>query len=183
MNVLKWLDENLEKLTGMVVVSMIVLMLLIQVISRYLFKYSVAFAEEAALMLFVIFTYLGSSLAIKRRRHLRITILVNRLNAGMQKLSGILVNILFFAAVLIVTKGLWPIVGSLKKYKMITPIMKIPKYLIYGIIMFIMVLMLIRLAQDSVLLFREYREIKQGVPPPERTETMEDNTRGPEGDA
>lgn len=159
MNILKWLDENLERVLGMITFSMIVILLIVQVISRYLFKYSVAFAEEASLMLFVIFTYLGACLAIKRRQHLRITIFTGRLSGGGRKLSDILVNILFFIAVLIITRGLWPVIGSLMKYRMITPIMKIPKYLIYGMFMAILVLMLARLVQDSLLLFREYRAL------------------------
>lgn len=161
MNTLKWLDENLEKLTGIFSISAIIILLFVQVVSRYVFDFSLAFAEEASLMLFVIFTYLGASLAIKRRQHLRITLLVNMLSPRMQKLSGVLVNILFFIAVVIINKGMWIVTGSLFKYKMTTPILGVPKYIIYGAVMAIMTLMLIRLVQDTVLLLKEFSAMKE----------------------
>jgi TRAP-type C4-dicarboxylate transport system permease small subunit len=161
MKVLKWLDENIEKYTGMLAISMIILMLMVQVVSRYLFKYSVSFAEEAALMLFVIFTYLGASLAVKRRQHLRITVLVNRLSDAHQKLFGMLANLFFFAAIGAVTRGLIMVIKSLQKYKMVTPVMRIPKYLIYSILLGIMLITMARLIQDTVLLWKEYRAMRR----------------------
>jgi TRAP-type C4-dicarboxylate transport system permease small subunit len=92
---------------------------------------------------------------------------VNRLSRRNQKLSGILVNILFFAAVVVVSGGFITVIGSLKKYKMITPIMQVPKYVIYAVIMGILMIMLIRLIQDSILLWKEYREMPRN-PLPER---------------
>jgi TRAP-type C4-dicarboxylate transport system permease small subunit len=162
--VLKWLDENLEKVLGMIAISAIVIVLTIQVVSRYVFKYSLSFAEEAATMLFVMFTYLGASLAVKRRQHLRITLLVNMLSVKGQKIEGIVVNVLFFIAISVVTYGMTTVIGSLKKYKMATPIMQIPKYLIYAVVFACLCVMLLRLIQDTVLLVLEITGKRKEVP-------------------
>jgi len=58
----------------------------LNVITRYLFHYSLAFTEELTINMFVWITLLGTSIGFKKGSHLAVTFLVNMFPKRMQKL-------------------------------------------------------------------------------------------------
>lgn len=159
MKIIQWIDEYFERCIGVLLISIMIILLFIQVISRYVFNNALSFTEEISLMLFIIFVYLGSSLAIKKRKHLRITILVNKLTPRAQKIIEIISNVCFAVALAAAGKGMMLVTNTLKKSNMQTPVTKIPKYLVYGIILLLFYVMILRLVQEIVKLFKEYKEL------------------------
>lgn len=67
--------------------AFIVAIVTIEVILRYVFKHSLIFTEELARYLMVWIVFLGSALAIRDGAHIRINILVKRLNPTLRKLA------------------------------------------------------------------------------------------------
>lgn len=60
------------------------------VVARYLTAYSFAFTEEYSVFLLVVMTFLGTSAAIATDRHIRITVLVDKLAPGRRRVAGVL---------------------------------------------------------------------------------------------
>lgn len=75
-----WLFDNLEYLLSMFCMGLMMCLLFIQVISRYVFGYSLAFTEEISVILFILSVYIGAIGGTRRGQHLKIEILTTFLN-------------------------------------------------------------------------------------------------------
>lgn len=69
---LKILDEHAEDVLAVILMSAATLIIVIQVIMRYLFKNSLSWSEEMARYLFVWMTFISISYGIKMRKHVKI---------------------------------------------------------------------------------------------------------------
>ncbi len=81
-----WFLNNIEEVSGAVILLLMVLLAFLNVLARYLIHYPLAFTEELETNAFVIITLLGISAGIKRNTHIRILFLVNRLPPVLRKL-------------------------------------------------------------------------------------------------
>jgi TRAP-type C4-dicarboxylate transport system permease small subunit len=152
--------NDLERYLAIFFTAMMVLLLFMQVVSRYVINYSFTWTEEAAIICFVLSIYTSATLAITRRQHLRIKILHSMVKPKTQKVLDIIDNAVFAAVMLLLGKGMFTILSNLYTYGVKYVATGIPKYVVYGIIWVSFYLMIIRLAQDSVRLVREYKELK-----------------------
>jgi TRAP-type C4-dicarboxylate transport system permease small subunit len=135
------------------------LLLFMQVVSRYIVKYSFTWTEELAIICFILSVYTSASLAITRRQHLRIKILHSLVKPKTEKVLDFISNVFFAIVMLVLAKGMFVIVANLYKYGAVYIASGIPKFTVYGIIWASFYLMVIRLIVDSVKLIREYREM------------------------
>jgi len=99
MKILKWLDDHFEEyvLSGLLVVIAVVMML--QVIMRYVFNASLSWAEEASRYAFVWSALISIGYTIKENSILKVDTLVESLPAGLRHLMVTLINVsvtLFF---------------------------------------------------------------------------------------
>jgi C4-dicarboxylate transporter DctQ subunit len=80
---------------------------IVQTLSRYLFKIPLFWAEELARYLMIWLCFTGSAIAMREDMHVSVMFLISRLNGGLQKWSRILVKLLLvvFLSFLIV-KGI-----------------------------------------------------------------------------
>jgi TRAP-type C4-dicarboxylate transport system, small permease component len=104
LKILRWLDEHFEEyvLSGLLVVISVVMML--QVIMRYVFNASLSWAEEASRYAFVWSALVSIGYSIKENSILKVDTLVEALPAGLKHLLITLINIsvtLFFGYLLI----------------------------------------------------------------------------------
>jgi TRAP-type C4-dicarboxylate transport system permease small subunit len=151
--------NNLERYLAIFFTSMMVLLLFMQVVSRYIVKYSFTWTEELAIICFILSVYTSASLAITRRQHLRIKILHSLVKPKTEKVLDFISNVFFAIVMLVLAKGMFVIVANLYKYGAVYIASGIPKFTVYGIIWASFYLMVIRLIVDSVKLIREYREM------------------------
>lgn len=151
--------NNVERYLAIFFTSMMVLLLFMQVVSRYIFKYSFTWTEELVIICFILSIYTSASLAIIRRQHLRIMLLHNLVKPKTAKVLDFISNVVFAIVMLVLAKGMFVIVANLYKYGAVYIASGIPKYIVYGTIWLSFYLMVIRLIQDSVKLIREYREM------------------------
>ena len=103
MKILKWLDEHFEEyvLSGLLIVIAVVMML--QVIMRYVFNASLSWAEEASRYAFVWSALISIGYTIKENSILKVDTLVEALPAGLKRLMITLINVsvtLFFGFLL-----------------------------------------------------------------------------------
>ena len=73
MKALRWLDEHFEQAILTMLLSLIVLIMLLQVIMRYVFNNSLSWPEELSRILFVWFTFIGLSYATAKQSHVKMT--------------------------------------------------------------------------------------------------------------
>lgn len=151
--------NNVDRYLAIFFTSMMVLLLFMQVVSRYVLKYSFTWTEELAIVCFILSVYTSASLAITRRQHLRIKILHSLVKPKTEKVLDFISNVFFAIVMLVLAKGMFVIVANLYKYGAVYIASGIPKFTVYGTIWASFYLMVIRLIVDSVKLFREYREM------------------------
>lgn len=80
MSVLKFLNQRLEEIVLVVLMIAAVVIVAMQVITRYLLKIPLPWSEEIARYMFLWLTWLGASYATKERRHVSIDVVYSRLN-------------------------------------------------------------------------------------------------------
>ncbi len=96
---LKWLIAHFEEVLCVLLFAMMGIIMFVNIISRYLLKYSLAFTEELVVSFFVWVTLLGAAIAFRQGSHLSFSFLTERLSAKTQRillwLSALLGTLLF----------------------------------------------------------------------------------------
>jgi TRAP-type transport system small permease protein len=81
---------EIERALAAVVLGVICLITLANVVVRYFTNYSFAATEEISVALMVVLALLGSATAVARRRHIAITILVERLPRPLKRFAEVI---------------------------------------------------------------------------------------------
>jgi TRAP-type C4-dicarboxylate transport system permease small subunit len=161
MNILKYLDENIEKILLMIILSIMCILIGLQIIFRYFLNFPLASTEEIARYFFIWLIYLAASLAIKKRRHLKDDAVMLLVGATGRFVLRIISNALciFFCSIV-------SYYGVIITYRMqfvlpqVSPTLQIPMGLAYAAVPMGTILMFIRLIQDTALLVRERNKEK-----------------------
>ena len=80
-----WFPSHFEEVLCAILFAVMAIITFINIISRYLLKYSFAFTEELVVSFFVWLTLLGTSIAFREQSHLGFTFLTDRLPPKFQK--------------------------------------------------------------------------------------------------
>ncbi len=73
-----------------------VILIFVQVLMRYVFKNSLSWSEELARYVFLWQTWIGASLAVKERRHLRVEVLANLFSGQNRRIFELLILSIWF---------------------------------------------------------------------------------------
>lgn len=95
----RWIDKA-EELVSIAVLLILVLTVLTQVVSRYVFSNSLPWTEELARYQLVVLVFLGSSIAVRKRGHVALDFILTRLPAGVRfyvKRFNDLVELFFYS--------------------------------------------------------------------------------------
>ena len=136
----KYVGKLIEILT-ILILALLVAMIFTSVLSRYVFNFSLAWAEELAGLFFVWLTLLGSVTGVKKRTHMAINHLVQLMAPEKQRWMNLYIHsaVLFFLFIL-VWKGTGIFLATVKDY---SAVLRIPIGLYYlslpvcGILMFL----------------------------------------------
>ena len=145
--------NNFESYISMGIFLFMTVFLTIQVISRYCFGYSLAWAEELATILFVPMIYCSISAAVTSRKHITISALQDVMPFRVRKVMLIVSNLIFLAFCLYVQKPLIELIIDLGNST--SAILGISKRLCYICIPLLFVLTSVRILQDTVRLAKE----------------------------
>ena len=94
------LDRYFEEVLCTFFLCIVVGSVLMQVVLRFGFHSAAAWAEETAVYGMIFSIYLGGTMAVRDRAHIRITLLVNRLPRALQICSVVLADMLWVAFVI-----------------------------------------------------------------------------------
>lgn len=123
-------DRILIQLSGYAMALMMVL-IVIQVIARYVFVSPLSWSEELTRAVFVWFTMVGVYLAFRQGRHIGIEAFPRLMGNLGKKIVRIIENIVVLAFIVIMT---WYGMSYAMSMSQNTPALRIPMWLIYGII-------------------------------------------------
>lgn len=99
------------------------------VLSRYFFDTSFAFAEEITINLFVLATFVGASIAIKRQAHFRFQFLYEKMRHSFKRMTLLLTSALMLTFLLLTFLfGLELVINQFERGRM-TPALNIPQWL------------------------------------------------------
>jgi TRAP-type C4-dicarboxylate transport system permease small subunit len=152
----RWLDR-LEEGACVVLLAVMTGVAFVNVLTRYVVRYSLAFTEEIVVSLFVWLTLLGASIAFREGLHLGFTYVVEKGPRGMQRASVWLAaafGLVLFAA--LIGFGL----GQIQNERMLgttSEALAIPQWLYTAGIPAIGVLILGRIVQGAIRADRRLR--------------------------
>ncbi len=96
--------DYLDIINALAFIVMVILVLL-QVIFRYIMRISVPWTEELARCILILITFVGGSLAIRDKQHITVTAIINKLSRKVRYYLIICFNIAISMFLIIVFKG------------------------------------------------------------------------------
>ena len=155
--------DRIEKALDAVLVLMMIVMggaVVLQVISRYIFNNPTSWSEELARYLFVWITFLGAAVVIRKRRHVDVTVLTDRLPPSAAKV----VYLVSDAAVLFMLGALtWAGAGlAIMAHRQLSAAMDLPMSLAYSAMPVGTGLMFVFLVATMIWEWKEGRRIGGG---------------------
>ena len=154
----RYVGRIVEILT-ITILAFLVAMIFASVLSRYIFNFSLAWAEELAGFFFVWLTLLGSVTAVRKRTHMAIGYVVETMAPTKQRWMNVYIHsaILFFL-VIIVWKGMEICIATIKDY---SAVLRIPIGLYYLSLPLCGVLMFLFSSRDILRLI-SLKEVEEG---------------------
>lgn len=161
MKVLKAIDDNLEKMICVILLSVMTVVIFLQVLIRLTAKYtniSLAWTEELGRYLFIWLIYISSAMAVKLRAHIKVDVLKVVFGKMGNFILDILSNVFFFLFAAAFTYYSWNAVYRLAFVRtQYSATLHLPMWVPYFSITLGCALMVFRLIQDTVKLIREFR--------------------------
>src|SRR5690625_3283514 len=131
-----------------------VVVLFTQITLRVVFNNSLPWSEELTRYSFIYLVFIGICYAVKKRRHLNLTLFFNMLNEGGKKILSLISNLLFLLfAGFILFFGMRMVMDNIAMGQT-TPSLGIPMGIVYAGAPIGMVLTIIRLLQNMYMDFK-----------------------------
>ncbi len=161
MRALKWLERHLEELICCTCLVVIAISVFSQVVARYVFEIALHWTEEVAAVSMVWAVYMGASLCVRERFHIRIIIAVQSLPGRFGKYTIFIADMFWAFFCMFMIKVSWDYLGVMWKFPTISPSLGINQFYPQTILIIGYSLMLIRLFQSYL---HWYRNGSQGLP-------------------
>lgn len=165
MKFIRFLDRNGEKILALWLYLFIVVVVFSEVLRRFVLSYSSLWGEETARYSFIYMVWIGASMAVKDRLHIRITVLTEHLNDRLQNFFSMLAAALGIALAIIALRySLEPFQLSIK-YQSVTDGLRIVQAWYLFAVPFGFTLITIRFVQ---MLVEDFKRMVSGAPPKDR---------------
>ncbi len=150
MKVIRFLDDNLEKMLCTITLALMSAIIVLQVFFRYVLNNSLSWSEELARYLFIWTIYIGISYGVKMDKHVAVDAVYTYMPKGVKKYYAMVAYALFMIfAVLVVYYGV-TVVGMQITSGQVSPAMGLPMQYVYVAPVVGMVLTIIRLVQKII---------------------------------
>ncbi|MDD5832440.1 MAG: TRAP transporter small permease [Clostridiales bacterium] len=170
MNKFKHFLNNFEYYLAAILLGLMTLLCFVQVISRYVFSYSITWAEELSVILFITSIFIGAIGGTRRNQHMRLEMVVDHFSPKTKAVLKVISNIVFILVCCVLIYAIWINIQNLFTYKMKTPILKIPKWIPYVVLPFSLCLIIFRLIQENINIIKDIKAGKYDNADEERKE-------------
>lgn len=131
-----------------------VLLIFSQIFMRTIFNYSLSWTEELSRYIFIWQTWLGTSIALKYKQHIRVEILINIFKKANKKILEISVNLIWIAFSIFLLYAGTLLCKSMIARNVLSSGMRIPLVFVYSCLPISSLIVLIRLINDSINLIK-----------------------------
>lgn len=155
---MKWkefIDLKLEEWALMLMIIFMVLLVFLQVLSRYVFNVSIGWSSELSRYCLIWITWISASYVIRIQEHIRIMTLVDYFNEKVQKAIEVFVVLCWFIFALVMAVIGTDVFMGIKQMGQKTSTLQWPMWVIYIIIPITGCLMMIRLIQQLYFIFKK----------------------------
>lgn len=155
------LDENAERYAMLVFYVFVCVVIVQEVIRRFVLNYSSAWAQETAQYAFIYLGYVGAAFAVKERAHIRFDILLQKLPARLHGWVYLFAE--FFTLVFAIIAAYWSLhtVAQLIEFGGTTPVLRVNKTWAEAALPIGFGLMIVRCLQ---MMWRDWCDIRAGRP-------------------
>lgn len=174
MTSLKWLERNIEELIACSALVIIAVSVFSQVVARYVFEIALHWTEEVAAVSMAWAVYMGASLCVRERFHIRILVAVKALPASLGRIVIFVADITWALFCLFMLQVSWDYLGVMWRFPTISPSLGINQFYPQTILLIGYGMMLIRLVQTYVTWFRDGHQGLPGMLNEEWEETTPD---------
>ena len=96
--------EKIEKLVAGVCCAVMAVLVFANVIARYVFNHSLAFSDEMSTYLFVLMSFMGTAIAARRKAHLGLSIITDRVSPRARRNINVVMYIIaaFFCLLIVI---------------------------------------------------------------------------------
>jgi TRAP-type C4-dicarboxylate transport system permease small subunit len=154
------LDLGLKKIENFVVISSLsgmFISILLQVIMRYIFEKPLLWSEEVARYLFVYFSLIGISYAVRENSHIKMVAVTKQFSIKVQKIIETILNLLFASLFFyLAPQSISFLKPQMTIYATAT---KLPMFFVYVVLPIGFILTAIRLILNSI---NDINTLKQG---------------------
>lgn len=150
MRVLRWLERHFEEIICCVALVVIATSVFAQVVARYIFSVALHWTEEVAAISMVWAVYMGASLCVRERFHIRILIAVQSLPTGLGRFVIVIADLCWAAFSLLMVRVSWEYLTLLWTYTSRSPSLGIDQFYPQSILVIGYGMMLIRLIQTYI---------------------------------
>lgn len=154
MKLLKILNARLEEVFLVVLLTVAVIIVAMQVITRYWLKMPLPWSEELARYLFIWMTWVGASFAAKERKHINIDVIFHLLPKAGQKACTVISTAIWLFFLMVMIKISMQLTVSVYGGGQIAVGCGVPMWIPYAAIPTGMILMLFRVLQNCYLDFK-----------------------------
>jgi len=123
------------------------------VVGRYAFNYSLAWAEEASRFIFIWVIFIGSVLANEKYEHMNLDILVQWLEGNRGRIVQIVAQLVILVVLALIIRGGW--IATAESMGWTSPAMEISYGLVYSIVPFSCIVMFYQTLSRIVLVAKE----------------------------
>jgi TRAP-type C4-dicarboxylate transport system permease small subunit len=154
MPVFAWLERHFEEAICCICLAVIATAVFSQVIARYVFEVALHWTEETAAMCMVWAVYMGASLCVRERFHIRIIVAVQALPVGFGRIVVFIADIVWAFFCVFMLKVSWDYLAVFWKFPETSPSLGINQFYPQTILVIGYALMLLRLIQTYVVWWR-----------------------------
>lgn len=125
--VLRALDADAERWAMLVFYAFCTIVIVQEVVRRFVLNYSSAWGEEAARYAFIYLGWIGAAYAVRERAHIRFDIVLQRLGPRAKALLFIFTELATMAFACIALYWSLHTIGTLLKFDATTPVLRVNK--------------------------------------------------------
>lgn len=163
MTILKWIERHFEEVICCSCLVIIAVSVFSQVVARYIFSTALHWTEEVAAMSMVWAVYMGASLCVRERFHIRIMFAVAALPLRFGRIVVYIADIFWVFFSLFMIRVSWDFLTVAWKFTSLSPSLGIDQAYPQSILPIGYALMLFRLIQSYVIWYRDGAEGLPGM--------------------
>ena len=152
MKVIRWLDNNVEKVICVTLLALMSIIIVVQVFFRYVLQNSLQWSEEIARYMFIWLIYIGISYGVKSDKHIAVDAVYSFLPKKVKPFYALIGYVIFLAfAIIVVYYGVL-VTANIAGSGQISNGAHVPMQYVYVAPVVGMILTIIRLVQRLVIM-------------------------------